>query len=128
MEQFTDGRAKFLITRKRPAAIWPQVSFGLLLFCRADCVDGAQLLFCERGLLRNPDVLQNLFRLGRADQYAGHLAVAQDPAQRHLCQRLPAIPRNLVQRGNLPQFFRGKLVGVQETPVALDPAVLRNPL
>ena len=51
-------------------------------------VDGRQLRRGKRRILRRLHIIQNLRRLGGADEHRGDDSVPQHPGQRHLCQGL----------------------------------------
>ena len=92
----------------------------------ADPVDLRQLFGGKTCVLHGLDVIENLLRLGRADQHCRDFLVAQQPCQRHLGQCLAAGGGHLVQRPDLRQLFRCEVRLLQETPIGVYAAVGRD--
>ena len=91
-----------------------------------DPIDCCLLFVRKRGVLQRLDVIENLRRLGRADQNARYDSVAQDPAERHFGERLSAPGGNLVEGFDLLQALFGQIFRMQEAGVFFDAAVGRD--
>ncbi len=84
-----------------------------------DPIDCCLLFVRKRGVLQRLDVVQNLRRLGRANQNARYDPVAQNPAERHFGERLSSAGGNLVEGFDLLQALFGQIFRMQEAGVFL---------
>lgn len=94
-----------------------------VLLSSANCVDPSELFFGKRAVPDYLDIVLDLLGPGRADQHGAHVAVLQDPRQRHFRQGLTALVRQIVQQSDLFKPLRGQAALFQEASVPRNAAV-----